>query len=54
MIFFRDQDISHRRAYCILHKIGDHLENHAYVKGLDKHPEIVRIIKTKDEKKSVG
>jgi taurine dioxygenase len=30
------------------------VETHAYVKGLDKHPEIVRIIKGEDEKNQWG
>ena len=30
------------------------LETHAYVKGLDKYPEIVRIIKAEDEKNQWG
>jgi len=53
VIFFRDQDISHEEHIALAENWGP-LENHAYVKGLDKYPQIVRIIKTKDEKNQWG
>ncbi|MDC1279714.1 TauD/TfdA family dioxygenase [Pelagibacteraceae bacterium] len=53
VIFFRNQDITHEEQISLAENWGP-LENHAYVKGLDKHPEIVRIIKTKDEKNQWG
>ena len=44
VIFFRDQKISTEEHMALAQKFGP-LETHAYVKGLDKYPEIVRIIK---------
>ena len=48
-IFFRDQKINAEQHIALAEKFGP-LETHAYVKGLSKHPEIVRIIKAEDEK----
>jgi taurine dioxygenase len=53
VIFFRNQDITHEEQIALAQNWGP-LENHAYVKGLDKHPEIVRIVKTKEEKNQWG
>ena len=53
VIFFRNQDITHEEQIALAKNWGS-LENHAYVKGLDKHPEIVRIVKTKEEKNQWG
>ena len=53
VIFFRNQDITHAEQIALAQNWGP-LENHAYVKGLDKHPEIVRIVKTKEEKNQWG
>ena len=53
VIFFRNQDISHEEQIALAQNWGP-LENHAYVKGLDKYPEIVRIVKTKEEKNQWG
>ena len=53
VIFFRDQNITHEEQIALAQNWGP-LENHAYVKGLDKYPEIVRIVKTKDEKNQWG
>ena len=53
VIFFRNQDITHEEQIALAQNWGP-LENHAYVKGLDKYPEIVRIIKTKEEKNQWG
>ena len=53
VIFFRDQDITQEEHIALAQNWGP-LENHAYVKGLDEHPEIVRIIKTKEEKNQWG
>ena len=49
VIFFRDQKITKEEHVALAEKFGP-LEIHAYVKGLDKYPEIVRIIKAEDEK----
>ena len=53
VIFFRNQKITTEEHMALAEKFGP-VETHAYVKGLDKHPEIVRIIKGEDEKKSMG
>ena len=49
VIFFRDQVITAEQHIALAEKFGP-LETHAYVKGLEKYPEIVRIIKAEDEK----
>ena len=51
VIFFRDQVINAEEHKALGEKFGP-LETHAYVKGLNNHPEIVRIIKAEDEKNS--
>ena len=53
VIFFRDQKITEEQHLALAEKFGP-LETHAYVKGLDKFPEIVRIIKAEDEKNQWG
>ena len=53
VIFFRDQKINAEQHIALAEKFGP-LETHAYVKGLSKHPEIVRIIKAEDEKNQWG
>ena len=46
VIFFRDQPITKEQQIALAEKFGP-LETHAYVKGLENYPEIVRIIKGK-------
>ena len=53
VIFFRDQLISEKEHIALAEKFGP-LETHAYVKGLNNFPEIVRIIKAEDEKNQWG
>ena len=53
VIFFRNQHITPEQHIALAEKFGP-LETHAYVKGLDKYPEIVRIIKAVDEKNQWG
>ena len=53
VIFFRDQSLTSEQHFALAEKFGP-LEIHAYVKGLEEHPEIVRIIKTEDEKNQWG
>jgi len=53
VIFFRNQKITEEEHKALAEKFGP-LETHAYVKGLDKFPEIVRIIKAEDEKNQWG
>ena len=53
VIFFRNQKITTEEHIALAEKFGP-LETHAYVKGLDKYPEIVRIIKAEDEKNQWG
>ena len=43
VIFFRDQPLTAEQHIGLAEKFGP-LETHAYVKGLEKYPEIVRII----------
>jgi len=53
VIFFRDQILSEEEHMALAEKFGP-VETHSYVKGLDKYPEIVRIIKAEDEKNQWG
>jgi len=53
VIFFRNQPLTSEQHIALAEKFGP-LETHAYVKGLDKYPEIVRIIKGKEEKNQWG
>ena len=53
VIFFRDQPITKEQQISLAEKFGP-LETHAYVKGLENYPEIVRIIKGKEEKNQWG
>ena len=42
VIFFRNQDISHEEQIALAQNWGP-LENHAYVKGLDKYLSLIHI-----------
>ena len=53
VIFFRNQKITPEEHLALAKRFGP-LETHAYVKGLDKYPEIVRIIKDPNEKNQWG
>ena len=53
VIFFRDHLINADEHIALAEKFGP-LETHAYVKGLEKYPEIVRIIKAEDEQNQWG
>ena len=53
VIFFRNQNITTEEHKSLAKKFGP-LENHAYVKGRENHPEIVRIIKDPNEKNQWG
>ncbi len=53
VIFFRDQKITAEEHKTLARKFGP-LEKHAYVKGRENHPEIVRIIKDPNEKNQWG
>jgi len=53
VIFFRNQKISPEEQLALASHFGP-IEQHAYVKGLDQHPEIVRIIKKPNEKNQWG
>jgi len=53
VIFFRNQKITPEEQLSLAKCFGP-LETHAYVKGLNKYPEIVRIIKDPNEKNQWG
>jgi len=53
VIFFRNQKITPEEHLALAKRFGP-LETHAYVKGRDKYPEIVRIIKDPNEKNQWG
>ena len=53
VIFFRNQKITPEEQLALAKHFGP-VETHAYVKGRDKYPEIVRIIKDPNEKNQWG
>jgi len=53
VIFFRNQPLTSEQHIALAEKFGP-LETHAYVKGLAKYPEIVRIIKGENENSQWG
>ena len=53
VLFFRNQNISSEEQIAIANCFGS-LEKHIYVKGREKYPEIVRIIKGPNEKHQWG
>ena len=53
VIFFRDQNISPEQQINLAKFFGP-LERHVYVKGREKFPEIIRIIKGRNEKHQWG
>ena len=53
VVFFRDQDITADEQINLAKKFGP-LERHVYVKGRKEYPEIIRIIKSPDEKRQWG
>ena len=53
VIFFRNQDITHQEQINLSKCFGI-IEKHAYVKGLSKYPEILRIVKEPFEKNNWG
>jgi len=53
VIFFRNQNLSLEKYIEIASMFGP-IEEHAYVKGIEKYPQITRIIKAKDEKNQWG
>ena len=53
VIFFRDQPLTSEQQILLAKKFGP-LEKHAYVKGLENFPEIVRIKKAPEEKHQWG
>lgn len=48
VIFFRDQDITPEQQIAFARRFGP-LEEHDFVKGMDDHPEIIRVVKEADE-----
>ena len=52
-LFFRDQNITSEEQINLAKRFGP-LERHIYVKGREKYPEILRIIKEPDEKRQWG
>ena len=53
VIFFRNQNITTEEQIALAKCFGP-LEKHIYVKGRDKYPEIVRIVKGANEKHQWG
>ena len=53
VLFFRNQNITSEEQIALAKCFGP-LERHVYVKGRDKYPEIVRIIKGANEKHQWG
>ena len=53
VVFFRNQNISSEEQLSLAKHFGP-IERHAYVKGRNKYPEIVRIVKQPNEKNQWG
>ena len=53
VLFFRNQNITSEEQLNLARKFGP-FERHIYVKGREKYPEILRIIKEPDEKQQWG
>ena len=53
VIFFRNQNLTLEKYLEIASMFGP-IEEHAYVKGIEKYPQITRIIKAADEKNQWG
>ncbi len=53
VIFFRDQKITHSQHMGFARRFGT-LNIHPYVKGMDKHPEIMQIVKEPSDKVNFG
>ena len=53
VIFFRNQDITHQEQIDLSKCFGP-IEIHPYVKGIEDHPEILRIIKEPQEQNNWG
>ena len=53
VVFFRDQSLNLEKFIKIASMFGP-IEEHAYVKGIEKYPQITRIIKAADEKNQWG
>ena len=53
VVFFRDQSLSLEKFIKIASMFGP-IEEHAYVKGIEKYPQITRIIKAANEKNQWG
>ena len=53
VVFFRDQSLTLEKFIKIASMFGP-IEEHAYVKGIEKYPQITRIIKAADEKNQWG
>ena len=53
VVFFRNQNLTLEKIIEIASMFGP-IEEHAYVKGIEKYPQITRIIKAADEKNQWG
>ena len=53
VVFFRDQSLTLEKFIKIASMFGQ-IEEHAYVKGIEKYPQITRIIKAANEKNQWG
>lgn len=53
VVFFRDQDITPDQQLAFAKRFGG-IHYHPYMKGMDDHPEILEIIKTKDDTHTFG
>ena len=53
VVFFRDQSLTLEKFIEIASMFGP-VEEHAYVKGIEKYPQIIRIIKAANEKNQWG
>lgn len=53
VIFFRDQDLTPERQLAFAQRWGD-IHLHPFMVGMEGHPEVLRIVKTPQDKKNFG
>jgi taurine dioxygenase len=53
VIFFRDQDLTPERQLAFARRWGD-IHLHPFMVGMEGHPEVLRIVKTPQDKKNFG
>ena len=53
VVFFRDQSITPEQQIAFAKRFGE-IHHHPFMKGMDKHPDILEIIKEEGDTKAFG